>query len=143
MMTIRRSAGNATAAPHSGAWPATQTLTTGPRFTWTWPVMVQDGLPEEVVLRVAGGEERLPNDYVFVFAGGEPPFPLLRGMGVELGGGGGAQPDRGGPGVGRVLLVVNKLDKLPDETAQQRILPPGYPRTVDLRRWRWWPCRRW
>lgn len=40
-----------------------------------------------VTLRVAGGgEEMLPNDYVFVFAGGEPPFPLLRSMGVQMGG---------------------------------------------------------
>jgi len=28
----------------------------------------------------------LPNDYVFVFAGGEPPFELLRRMGVRFGG---------------------------------------------------------
>ncbi len=28
----------------------------------------------------------LPNDYVFVFAGGEPPYPLLREIGVSFGG---------------------------------------------------------
>jgi thioredoxin reductase len=27
---------------------------------------------------------RLPNDFVFVFAGGEPPYPLLKGMGVRF-----------------------------------------------------------
>ena len=43
--------------------------------------------PGEVVLRLAdGGEEVLRNDYVFVFAGGEPPFPLLAAMGVVMGG---------------------------------------------------------
>ena len=43
--------------------------------------------PTTVTLRIAGGaEEVLPNDYVFVFAGGEPPFPLLRAMGVQMGG---------------------------------------------------------
>lgn len=30
--------------------------------------------------------KRLKNDYVFVFAGGEPPYPLLKAMGVEFGG---------------------------------------------------------
>ena len=29
---------------------------------------------------------RVRNDYVFVMAGGEPPYPLLKGMGVEFGG---------------------------------------------------------
>jgi thioredoxin reductase len=36
-----------------------------------------------------GGVEkgvRLANDYVFIFAGGDPPYPLLRGLGVKLGG---------------------------------------------------------
>ena len=28
----------------------------------------------------------LPNDYVFVFAGGEPPYPLLKSMGIRFGG---------------------------------------------------------
>lgn len=30
-------------------------------------------------------QERLPNDWVFIFAGGEPPFPLLQKMGVRFG----------------------------------------------------------
>jgi len=36
----------------------------------------------------AGGETTLTlkNDFVFVFAGGEPPYPLLRGMGVKFNG---------------------------------------------------------
>lgn len=39
-------------------------------------------------VRLQTGERKveLPNDYVFVFAGGEPPFTLLRGMGVRFGG---------------------------------------------------------
>jgi putative YpdA family bacillithiol system oxidoreductase len=39
-----------------------------------------------VRLKVPGGVRELPNDYVFVFAGGEPPFELLRQMGVRFGG---------------------------------------------------------
>jgi thioredoxin reductase/Pyruvate/2-oxoacid:ferredoxin oxidoreductase delta subunit len=42
--------------------------------------------PDRVLLRTADGELELPNDYVFVFAGGEPPFPLLRAMGIAFGG---------------------------------------------------------
>ncbi|MEQ1917615.1 MAG: NAD(P)-binding domain-containing protein [Elusimicrobiota bacterium] len=33
----------------------------------------------------AGAETSLPNDWVFVFAGGEPPFPLLQKIGVRFG----------------------------------------------------------
>jgi thioredoxin reductase/ferredoxin len=40
-----------------------------------------------VVLRTADGIVELPNDYVFVFAGGEPPFELLKKAGVRFGGG--------------------------------------------------------
>ncbi len=40
-----------------------------------------------VKLKVNGnGETELGNDYVFVFAGGVPPFPLLKSMGVGFGG---------------------------------------------------------
>jgi thioredoxin reductase (NADPH) len=55
--------------------------------------------PETVTLTLKGddktegeyetdGERRLtiPNNYVFVFAGGEPPFPLLKSMGIQFGG---------------------------------------------------------
>jgi thioredoxin reductase len=38
-----------------------------------------------VRLRTARGEQELDNDYVFVFAGGEPPFGLLRRIGVRFG----------------------------------------------------------
>jgi thioredoxin reductase len=37
-------------------------------------------------LRVGEAERELRNDYVFVFAGGEPPFAFLRQMGVRFGG---------------------------------------------------------
>lgn len=37
-------------------------------------------------LKVEAKEIRLPNDYVFVFAGGEPPFAFLRQIGVRFGG---------------------------------------------------------
>lgn len=42
---------------------------------------------KEAVLSHEGGERRLPVDWTFVFAGGDPPFPLLQKIGVEFGGG--------------------------------------------------------
>ncbi len=39
-----------------------------------------------VRLRTPAGIRELPNDYVFVCAGGEPPFELLRAAGVRFGG---------------------------------------------------------
>jgi thioredoxin reductase/Pyruvate/2-oxoacid:ferredoxin oxidoreductase delta subunit len=42
--------------------------------------------PDAVRLRLAERSVELANDYVFVFAGGEPPFPFLRQIGVRLGG---------------------------------------------------------
>lgn len=44
-------------------------------------------LPDSVELEVEGqGLVRLPNDEVFVFAGGVPPFAFLRAIGVRFGG---------------------------------------------------------
>jgi dihydropyrimidine dehydrogenase (NAD+) subunit PreT len=43
--------------------------------------------PTSVRLKTPVGPREVPNDYVFVFAGGEPPFGLLRQMGVRFGGG--------------------------------------------------------
>jgi thioredoxin reductase len=37
-----------------------------------------------VDLAAPDGAARLPNDFVFVFAGGEPPYPLLKGIGVRF-----------------------------------------------------------
>lgn len=42
--------------------------------------------PVSVRLKTPAGSRELPNDYVFVFAGGEPPFALLRQMGIRFGG---------------------------------------------------------
>jgi thioredoxin reductase len=42
-----------------------------------------------VRLRTSAGPREVPNDYVFVFAGGQPPFDLLRSVGVRFGGGAG------------------------------------------------------
>ena len=47
---------------------------------------VTEVLEDRVRLRVGDKLLELPNDYVFVFAGGEPPFAFLRGMGVRFGG---------------------------------------------------------
>jgi len=41
----------------------------------------------EVSLRTEGDEMLVvPNSYVFVFAGGEPPFPLMKKIGIQFGG---------------------------------------------------------
>ncbi len=46
--------------------------------------------PKNVALLIEknGRKERLriPNDYVFIFAGGDPPYPLLKQMGIRFGG---------------------------------------------------------
>ncbi len=52
--------------------------------------------PEAVRLRQGDRELELPNDYVFVFAGGEPPWPLLRRIGIGFGGAG-RDAGRAGP----------------------------------------------
>jgi thioredoxin reductase (NADPH) len=51
--------------------------------------------PASVRLKTPDGVRELPNDFVFVFAGGEPPFELLRQMGIRFGGDGTAIPSRG------------------------------------------------
>ncbi len=43
-------------------------------------------LPDRVRLRQQGQLVELPNDFVFVLAGGEPPFDFLRKAGVRFGG---------------------------------------------------------
>lgn len=48
------------------------------------PVAIAD---DRVTLRIGDEERELPNDYVFVFAGGVPPFDLLKKAGIEMGGG--------------------------------------------------------
>ena len=50
--------------------------------------------PTSVTLKTAAGERELANDYVFVFAGGEPPFELLKQIGVRFGGEKAAAPAR-------------------------------------------------
>jgi thioredoxin reductase (NADPH) len=40
---------------------------------------------DEVVLEVSGQKQRMPNDYVWIFAGGEPPTAFLKKIGVGLG----------------------------------------------------------
>ncbi len=47
---------------------------------------VQEIRHDSVRLKTTDGVRELPNDYVFVFAGGEPPFELLRQMGIRFGG---------------------------------------------------------
>lgn len=47
---------------------------------------VSEILPDRVRLKMGERVVELPNDYVFVFAGGEPPFGFLRSMGIRFGG---------------------------------------------------------
>ncbi len=66
---------------------------------------------DDVTLRVQeGGVERrtvLKNDFVYVLAGGEPPYPLLRSMGVRFGG------DEAREGVHAALEADAGAEKLP------------------------------
>jgi thioredoxin reductase len=63
--------------------------------------------PQAVTLtQRAGGAERraeLRNDFVFIFAGGEAPYPLLRSMGVRFNGDSASPPAGGLPDQERVL----------------------------------------
>lgn len=40
----------------------------------------------DVLLTTKNGDSRLVNDYVFIFAGGDPPYEFLKGMGIRFGG---------------------------------------------------------
>jgi thioredoxin reductase len=40
---------------------------------------------DSVVLEVGGQSQVLPNDYVWIFAGGEPPTAFLKKIGVGFG----------------------------------------------------------
>lgn len=41
--------------------------------------------PDAVVLDVSGSSQRIPNDYVWVFAGGDPPTAFLKKIGIGFG----------------------------------------------------------
>jgi len=41
---------------------------------------------DKVILETTDGQQTIPNDYVFIFAGGEPPFKLLKQFGIRFGG---------------------------------------------------------
>jgi thioredoxin reductase (NADPH) len=41
--------------------------------------------PDAVVLEVTGRQQRIPNDYVWIFAGGTPPYDFLKKIGVRFG----------------------------------------------------------
>jgi thioredoxin reductase (NADPH) len=46
------------------------------------PVEIKE---KSVMLEVNGAVEEIPNDYVWVFAGGEPPFAFLKKIGIQFG----------------------------------------------------------
>jgi thioredoxin reductase len=41
--------------------------------------------PSSVILDVNGKAQEIPNDFVWVFAGGEPPTAFLKKIGVRVG----------------------------------------------------------
>ncbi len=41
--------------------------------------------PESVVLDVQGATEEIPNDFVWIFAGGTPPYDFLKKVGIQFG----------------------------------------------------------
>ena len=41
--------------------------------------------PDAVVLEVKGSMQRIANDYVWIFAGGEPPTAFLKKIGIAFG----------------------------------------------------------
>lgn len=41
--------------------------------------------PESVLIEVAGQVQEIPNDYMWVFAGGTPPYEFLKKIGVQFG----------------------------------------------------------
>lgn len=41
--------------------------------------------PNSVILEVNGKQEEIPNDYAWIFAGGEPPTAFLRKIGIKVG----------------------------------------------------------
>ena len=41
--------------------------------------------PESVLLDVAGKQQQIPNDFVWIFAGGTPPIAFLKKIGVGVG----------------------------------------------------------
>src|SRR5688500_14748119 len=61
-------------------------LVAGGRIKPIFGSRVVEVLPQSVRLEIAGAVHELPNDYVFVFAGGEPPFDFLKHCGVRFGG---------------------------------------------------------
>jgi thioredoxin reductase/NAD-dependent dihydropyrimidine dehydrogenase PreA subunit len=72
-------------------------LVAGGKIRLLLPSDVEEILPGSVRLRTPAGICELPNDFVFVFAGGEPPFAFLREVGVRFGG----APAGSTPGLGR------------------------------------------
>jgi thioredoxin reductase len=47
---------------------------------------VKEILEDSVKIDQAGKSIEIPNDYVFIFAGGIPPFDMLKKMGIKFGG---------------------------------------------------------
>ena len=39
----------------------------------------------EVLVKTGSGMQKIPNDYVFIFAGGIPPFKMLQEIGIRFG----------------------------------------------------------
>jgi len=67
------------------------------RVRLAMPSEVEAIAERSVTLRGAAGSREIPNDFVFVFAGGEAPFGLLKQAGVRFGGAPAAPPRASSP----------------------------------------------
>ena len=83
---IQREGGLFSVRSTSGVTLARFVLLANKRIEGLFSSEVERITPASVFVKTAQGVHELPNDYVFVFAGGEPPFELLKKAGVRFGG---------------------------------------------------------
>ena len=94
----------------------------GGRLRTLMPSNVVEIGDKSVRLATAGGELSIDNDLVFVLIGGEPPFPLLKRIGIRFGDEveGAADPASAAParGTARVEAVVESIGRAGEQTAK-------------------------
>jgi thioredoxin reductase len=69
-------------------------------------LQVKEIRPDAVTVAVGAERVELPNDGVFVFAGGEPPYAFLRSAGVSFGDAEAAPAPSSSPGTSRVPALA-------------------------------------
>ncbi len=45
---------------------------------------VKEITDKEIILKTADGDETIPNDYIYIFAGGELPNAFLQSIGISI-----------------------------------------------------------